>query len=400
MTRAVSESLGAQSESGELTAPARRNCVLHVNSGNLYGGVETILATLARLRDLCPSLEPHFALCHEGRLSCELRESGVAVHMLGAVRISRPWTMWRARRRLREILNRHRFDLVICHMPWSLAVFGRAAQSAGARLGFWAHGFYSGSGWLETLARHAHPDVAIANSRYTQSGVKNLFPKVHCRVIYAPVDFPACSESALRRSRIRSAMGVSEQTVVIVQVSRMEAWKGHAVHVDALARLRDVATPWVCWMVGGAQRPEEAEYLRSLQEKVGAAGLTERIRFLGQRTDVPELLAAADVFCQPNQAPEPFGLVFVEALRASLPVVGTALGGATEIIDDSCGVLIPADDTAALCAALRNLIEDPDLRARLGSRGAARAFELCDPAQQMKLLNLLCSRGQEGAGEP
>ena len=57
---------------------------------------------------------------------------------------------------------------------------------------------------------------------------------------------------------------------------------------------------------------------------------------------------AADIHCQPNTAPEPFGLVFVEALYAGLPVVTTALGGALEILTDACGVLVPAGDAPAL----------------------------------------------------
>ena len=65
------------------------------------------------------------------------------------------------------------------------------------------------------------------------------------------------------------------------------------------------------------------------------------MRWLGQRRDVPELLAAADIYCQPNVGAEPFGIVFVEALYTGLPVVTTALGGALEIIDASCGVLVP-----------------------------------------------------------
>jgi hypothetical protein len=57
--------------------------VLHVYSGNLFGGVETLLITLAQQRSLCPQMQPHFALCFEGRLVNELRAVGVGVHMLG-----------------------------------------------------------------------------------------------------------------------------------------------------------------------------------------------------------------------------------------------------------------------------------------------------------------------------
>ena len=56
--------------------------VLHVNAGNLYGGVETLLTTLANSRDLCPDMEPHFAFCYEGRSRREIDASGDALHLL------------------------------------------------------------------------------------------------------------------------------------------------------------------------------------------------------------------------------------------------------------------------------------------------------------------------------
>src|SRR5579864_2041164 len=102
--------------------------VLHLHSGNMYGGVETLLVTLARLRHLCPGMEPHFALCYEGRLSRELKATGVPVYILGAARIRNPWTTWRANRRLRDLLRSESFH-VVCHMPWPLVVFGRTARA-------------------------------------------------------------------------------------------------------------------------------------------------------------------------------------------------------------------------------------------------------------------------------
>src|SRR5436309_8489644 len=104
--------------------------VLHVNSGNRYGGVETILVTLARHRHLCPHMEPSFALAYEGRLSDELLAAGVPVHHLGRTRSSRPWTVWRARHRLRKLIQEKGFDLVICHGPWSQAIFAPAVRSS------------------------------------------------------------------------------------------------------------------------------------------------------------------------------------------------------------------------------------------------------------------------------
>src|SRR5438876_341064 len=99
--------------------------ILHVSAGNLYGGVETLLLTLARQRDLCSEMTPQFAVCFEGRLSSELRQAGVLVYCLDEVRVRWPWTVWQARRKLMEVLKRHGCDVVVCHSAWAQAIFGR-----------------------------------------------------------------------------------------------------------------------------------------------------------------------------------------------------------------------------------------------------------------------------------
>ena len=71
--------------------------VLHVGAGNLYGGIETLLFTMARYRHLCPDMAPEFALCLDGRLERELIGQGVQFHDVGEVRIRYPLSVWRAR---------------------------------------------------------------------------------------------------------------------------------------------------------------------------------------------------------------------------------------------------------------------------------------------------------------
>jgi glycosyltransferase involved in cell wall biosynthesis len=183
------------------------------------------------------------------------------------------------------------------------------------------------------------------------------------------------------------------EAVVIVQVSRLEEWKGHRTLLSGLALLRDVPG-WTCWIVGGVQRAKEAPYLQSLKNLAADLQISDLIRFVGQRSDVPRLLAAADVFCQPNGGPEPFGIVFVEALYAGLPVVATAIGGAQEIVDGSCGRLVRPADAAALRDGLAELIGSSRMRQRLGSRGPARARALCNPKQQLlRMRTVLSSLG-------
>ena len=367
-------------------APLR---VLHGYAGNLYGGIETLLITLAREPDPIPALIHEFALCFRGRLARELEEAGARVHDLGEVQFRRPWTVLRARRRLRGLLRgRGRPGAFVAHACWPHAAFGPVARAAGVPLAFWMHDAVDGRHWLERLAARTPPDLALANSRHTSATLPNLFPGARAEVLYCPVAAPAVADRPSARAEIRRELGADPGAAAIVQVSRLERWKGQGLLIDALARLRD-RPGWVAWIVGGVQRPHEQAYLDELKAAAAAGGIGDRVRFLGQRSDVPRILAAADVLCQPNVGPEPFGITFIEALYAGLPVVSTRMGGAAEIVTDACGVLVPPGDPGALASALAALIADPAARARLGAAGPARAVELCDPAAVVGRLGTL-----------
>ena len=365
--------------------------VLHVYSGNLFGGIETMLLTMARERALAPGIEPSFALCFEGRLSAGLAATGVSIHRLPEVRASRPLTIRRARRRLAAVIESGRFDRVACHGSWSQALFGGVVKRANVPLVFWAHDVATGRHWTERIARRVRPDLVICNSRYTANSIKLLYDDVPTIVLTCPIDTNAPVLTARDRAAVRRELDTPDEAVVLIQVSRMEAWKGHAVVVDALGRLRAHAG-WVWWVVGGAQRPEEAAYVDGLVAATRRLGIEDRVRWLGERQDVRRLLAAADVHCQANVAPEPFGIAYVEALSAGLPVVASGAGGALEIVDDSCGVLVPPGDPQALADALERLIVDRPFRAKLAAGAPARARSLSDPARQLsRLTDVLAS---------
>ena len=350
--------------------------VLHLHSGNLQGGVETFLLTLARCRHLAPAMAMSVALCFEGDFANDLRASGITPFMLGEVRLRRPDRLRLVRRALRSVLKAQAFDVVVCHQSWPYAIFASVVRAVDIPLVLWVHMVQSGQHWLDRVALRVHPDLVVCNSRFTAS----TFPFAGVRVehVYAPVQ----RANAKRSAAVRRAMQTPDSDIVITQVSRMEAWKGHAVCIDALSRLAG-RPGWTCWIVGGAQRPEERKYAAALQASVDRLGLAQRVRFAGHRSDVADLLAASDIFCQPNLEPEPFGISLVEALSAGLPVVTSAIGGALEIVDEWCGVLVPPADSRALASALSNLVEDNVLRKRMGEEGRRRASSLCDPAVQM-----------------
>lgn len=106
-----------------------------------------------------------------------------------------------------------------------------------------------------------------------------------------------------------------------------------------------------------------------LQALIAELGLGERIHMLGFRDDVPNVLAGSDIFALPTRK-EASGTVFVEAAACGLPVVGVDVGGVSEMLrNGETGLLVPPDDAAALQGALRSLIDDASLRARMGGAG-------------------------------
>jgi glycosyltransferase involved in cell wall biosynthesis len=356
--------------------------VLHLNAGNLFGGIETYLLTLARCRDLAPNMESHFGLCFPGRLRDDLLSIGVAVYDLGPVRLSRPWTVLAARRRLMRLNRRARFDAVVTHGCWPHAVFAPAARRTGARLVNAVHGDLSRPGRIDRRAARTPPDLVIANSYFTAGPAQILFAPAPVEVVYLPVPAPDLGDRRSIRQPARDELGTPSVAVVILQASRLERWKGHAVLLEALARLKDVPG-WEAWIVGGPQKAGEAELLDELLAIAKRRAFACRVRFLGQRSDVPRLMAAADIYCQPNTEAEPFGLAIVEALYAGLPVVASALGGPCEIVDPTCGILAPPNDPTAVAAALKELILNPTRCRELGAAGPMRAASLCDPARAL-----------------
>lgn len=162
----------------------------------------------------------------------------------------------------------------------------------------------------------------------------------------------------------RATLDTPADAPLLLALGRLHRNKGFDVLIEALARLPDA----ILWLAG------EGPLREDLQKQSHRLGIADRIRFLGWRTDIAGLFAAADLLVCPSRH-EPLGNVIIEAWAHRRPVVAAAAQGPTEIVaDGENGLLVPVEDADALAGAIARLIRTPDLARDLVEGGYA-AYE-------------------------
>lgn len=168
------------------------------------------------------------------------------------------------------------------------------------------------------------------------------------------------------RARWRQAHGIEPRATVVTHIGRFAVQKNHALLVEAFAQVRADA-PLYLLLVGGG------ELENAVREQVAGLGLQGRVRFLGVRADVADILRASDVFVLSSRV-EGNPLSVMEAMAAGLPVVSTAVGGVPELVREGVtGLLVPSEDAGALAQAMQALVDDPVRRQAMGEAARRHA---------------------------
>lgn len=197
------------------------------------------------------------------------------------------------------------------------------------------------------------------------------------RVIQNGVDVAGIAAAAERSARARQ----DHSPRVIGMVARMDASKAHPSLLRAfrILALDSELGDTELWLVGDGTARSELEALAE------ALGISARVRFLGSRSDVAELLGRMDVFVLATKQLEGFGLALVEAMAAGLPVVATDVPACREVLDDgAAGLLVLPDDAEALADACRELLRSTERRAVWSERARRRAVEHYDRARSIR----------------
>lgn len=179
-----------------------------------------------------------------------------------------------------------------------------------------------------------------------------------------------------QRTAKRAEMGWSDDEQIVIMVAALAEGKGHDLLIEALPKIKE-ASPNIKIKLAG--KGNEAEKL-----KAAAAPYQDIVEFLGERTDIPELLVASDVLVQTSWA-EALPTVLMEAGAASLPVVATDVGGSAEIVvDGETGYIIPKGDAEAVAEGLAKVLKNPEDAQKMGQKARQRIVELFSLEQQAK----------------
>jgi glycosyltransferase involved in cell wall biosynthesis len=254
--------------------------------------------------------------------------------------------------------------VVHAHNPTALQYGAIGKLAGGARLVVTDHAQTKGIVRVGSAFEWRLADAVAAVSGDTARHAIDIGYKGAPEVVYNGVDF---TPSKRARGEVRAELGLDERRVVGVNAASFYPVKAQDVLVRAAAELARRGAAITLLLLGdGAERPNVEALAKALE--LGP----DRVRFLGFRNDVADLLAAADFFVLPSRA-EGFPMSVLEAMSHRLPVVATPVGGNPELVTgDVHGYLVPVDDPAALASAMEKLAGDEALRRRLGDAGRAR----------------------------
>lgn len=264
------------------------------------------------------------------------------------------------RRERPAVFHAHMSSPVACKWALAAAVLARVPAVLGTvQVGEYEPPDRSAYWQLRALARGVGRYLAVSRDIAAELVERLGWPAAKIEVVYNAVDaerVPVVAPPGLRRE-LRA-----EGRPLVLTPARLDAQKGHATLFAAIAEVPDAV------FVLAGEGPER----EPLEALAGRLGIDDRVRFLGRREDVPELLAACDLFCLPSLY-EGSSLAVLEAMAAGIPIVSSAIGGTDELIEDGrSGLLVPPGDAVALAAALRRALAEPELGVEMAVRARER----------------------------
>jgi len=230
---------------------------------------------------------------------------------------------------------------------------------------------------------YRHVNYIIAISEVIRKNIVETHPLTADKVgiIHHGVDFNRFRFSAGLREQSRKKLEIEPDELLIGIIGRLQVAKGYPEFLSMVEQIaaRHKNTKFI--LIGEASRGEEAQ-ANAILARIAGLGLRKRMLHTGYRDDIPELLAAMDIFVFPSHA-EAFGLVLIEAMSMKLPVISSNCDGVLDIVlPDETGLLVPPRNIPKLIQAVEVLLTDREKRSAMGKAGFERA-QTCFSEERM-----------------
>lgn len=356
-------------------------------SADLYGS-DRVLLLMVREFVTRQMLTPVVVLPEDGPLVAALSALSVEVHIADVGKVSRsmytpagmlnmPGRLWRGARALDAIVA-GRTVMAVHSNTLAVLLGGLWARTRHVHHVWHLHEILTSPKWvgIGLLAIvWMSADVVICNSRKTQEWVLRAFPsmKPRSRVVFNGLpDQEPVDEITVKA--FRASLSAEADHVVVTLLGRISRIKGQAVLIEAAAllKLQQPSLRLKFAIVGGGAPGQEA-LPDQLAQRVQTLGLGDDVSFLPFVSDVGAVWQGSDIAVVPSVEPESFGMVAIEAMRASIPVIASRQGGLMDVVlDGQTGLLVPPGEPQGLADAIAALALDPDLRRRMGRAGQQR----------------------------
>lgn len=315
---------------------------------------------------------PNWIASAGGPLVAAAEQQG-AHHATIAVGRKSPLGLWSAARAVARLIDDEDIDIIHARSraPAWVGLLAHRLSNRKPRFLTTFHGVYGHRNALKRFYNGAmlRTPVVIANSQFIRRHIVEVYGYPDDQIIVAPRGiepdlFDPARIAPEVQAAVRRELGGTPDAPLVVMVGRITGWKGHAVLVEALARLarKDVRLA----LVGSGA----ASVIAELEQQVAALGLGDRVVLTGSRRDIPAVLAACDIAVSASTRPEAFGRAAIEAQAMARPIIATDHGGSREtVIPGETGWLVPANDAGALAEALEQAFSDPEKLIDMGQRG-------------------------------
>lgn len=297
--------------------------------------------------------------------------------------------------RVFSFCRRNRVQVLCLNMDRVLRIGGLAARLAGVPVVVPRRGSeFPLKGHLNYRFNYQWVATAmIVNSRATEKTLCRDIswrPRGRVHVLHNGLDLKPYDHTRPRRE-VRAELGLDDDDLVVINVGELTRRKNARLLLDAVPSLRREFDRLKVLLVG------EGEERAALEEQIRERGISEQVRLLGFRRDVPDLLAASDVLAHTAHV-EGFGFVVAEAMACRIPAVVSDASSLPEVIaDGETGRLFASDDLQDLERALRPYLADPELRRRHGEAGRRRVEECFELESSMDQLEEIFRQELEGS---